>query len=245
MAEKARIQEFQERFIAVLGHDLRNPLSSIDMGASLLRQRAEQNQDETAARVLDRMKASSRRMTRMIGQILDLTRSRLAGGLEMEPAPVDLCRTITTIVDELRTANPTRAIEFHCPKSTVGNWDHDRLAQVFSNLVGNAVSYGPKDRPVQIDMQEENEEVVTVSVHNEGPPIPQALRTELFSPFRRGARDSKSAETAGLGLGLYISREIVLAHGGEIDVRSTATDGTTFRVTLPRNAPTQSTKVYV
>ena len=243
LAEKARIQEFQERFIAVLGHDLRNPLSAIDMGTALLRQRVDETKDQATTRVLDRMKASSRRMTRMIEQILDLTRSRLAGGLEMNPESIDLSRTIVSIAEELRTAHPDRAIEVQAPSSMIGTWDLDRLEQVFSNLIGNAVAYGPAGRPVQVSV-DENGGSVSVSVHNDGPPIPDALRVELFSPFRRGARDSKTAETAGLGLGLYISREIVLAHGGEIDVHSTSTEGTTFRVTLPRSAPLPKPKVY-
>ena len=243
LAEKARVQEFQERFIAVLGHDLRNPLSAIDMGTALLRQRVDETKDQATTRVLDRMKASSRRMTRMIEQILDLTRSRLAGGLEMNPESMDLSRTIVSIAEELRTAHPDRAIEVQAPSSMIGTWDLDRLEQVFSNLIGNAVAYGPAGRPVQVSV-DENGGSVSVSVHNDGPPIPDALRVELFSPFRRGARDSKTAETAGLGLGLYISREIVLAHGGEIDVHSTSTEGTTFRVTLPRSAPLPKPKVY-
>jgi PAS domain S-box-containing protein len=232
LAEKARIQEFQERFIAVLGHDLRNPLSAIGMGASLLRQRVGEMKDETAVRIVDRMKASSQRMSRMIEQILDLTRSRLAGGLEVRPASMDLSKTIAAIAEELRTAHPARAIEIRCPSPLVGAWDPDRLEQVFSNLLGNAVHYGLPERPVQVEVRDDGREVV-VSVHNDGPPISDALRAELFSPFRRGERDSRTAETAGLGLGLYISREVVVAHGGSIEVRSSSTEGTTFRVTLP------------
>jgi signal transduction histidine kinase len=116
-----------------------------------------------------------------------------------------------------------------------GSWDRDRLEQVFSNLVSNAIHYGDPARPVSVDVQDEDLEVV-VTVHNDGPHIPEALRADLFSPFRRGERDSKTTETAGLGLGLYISREIVVAHGGRVDVRSTATEGTTFRVGLPRTS---------
>ncbi len=235
LAEKARTQEFQERFIAILGHDLRNPLSAIDMGVALLRQRAMSLQDETTARVADRMKASTRRMKRMIEQILDLTRSRLAGGLAIKPEAMNLCPTVATIVDELRAAHPSREIDLRCPPMAAGSWDRDRLEQVFSNLVGNAIHYGDPERPITIAVQENGPEVV-VTVHNEGSPIPEGVRAELFSPFRRGERDSKTTETAGLGLGLYISREIVVAHGGDIDVRSTATEGTTFRVRLPRQA---------
>jgi len=233
LAEKARIQEFQERFIAILGHDLRNPLSAIDMGASILRQRAASSNDDTTTRIVERMKASTRRMTRMIAQILDLTRSRLGGGLHVQPQTMSLSLTITAIVDELRAAHPSCRIDLRCPSTVVGSWDRDRLEQVFSNIVGNAIHYGDPERPVTVDVQDEGREVV-VSVHNDGPHIPEALRAEIFSPFRRGERDSKTAETAGLGLGLYISREIVAAHGGDIDVRSTASEGTMFRIRLPR-----------
>jgi PAS domain S-box-containing protein len=242
LAEKARIQEFQERFIAILGHDLRNPLSAIDMGAAILRQRAASSSDETTTRVVDRMRASTRRMSRMIEQILDLTRSRLGGGLPVERETMSLCPMITAVVDELRVAYPSREIDLRCPSTVTGSWDRDRLEQVFSNLVSNAIHYGDPARPVTVAVEGDDGQVV-VTVHNDGPHIPDALREDLFSPFRRGERDSKERETAGLGLGLYISREIVLAHGGEIDVRSTPTEGTTFRVALPREAngpPAQS-----
>ncbi len=240
LAEKSRIQEFQERFIAILGHDLRNPLSAIDMGVSILRQRLEETEeteaeDDTEIRVLDRMKASSRRMSRMIEQILDLTRTRLGGGLGLRPTVMNLARTIHATVEELRIAHPTRAIELQCPPSLLGTWDSDRLEQVFSNLIGNAVHYGRPDRPVQIVALDSGDDVI-VSVHNDGTPIPQTLQGQLFNPFRRGERDSKAVGTAGIGLGLYISSEIVLAHGGTIELRSTAVEGTTFRVTLPRSA---------
>jgi hypothetical protein len=233
LAEKARVQEFQERFVAILGHDLRNPLAAIDMGTGLLRQRGTSLKDDGVLRIADRMKASSRRMSRMIEQILDLTRSRLSGGLEIKPESMNLCPTITGIVEELRTAHPDRKIDLRCPSTTTGSWDRDRLEQVFSNLVGNAIHHGDPQHPVRVDVREEGSEVC-VDVHNDGHAIPPELRAELFSPFRRGERDSRTKDTEGLGLGLYISRELVVAHGGEIEVSSTSAEGTTFRVRLPR-----------
>jgi signal transduction histidine kinase len=173
-------------------------------------------------------------MSRMIEQILDLTRSRLGGGLEVQPALMDLCATLTNVVDELRTAYPSRTIQLRC-SSLLGAWDRDRLEQVFSNLISNAIHHGVADKPIMVEAHADGG-VVSVSVHNEGPPIPEELRTKIFSPFRRGNRDSRTAKTAGLGPGLYISREIVLAHGGEIVVQSGLADGTTFRVTLPARA---------
>jgi signal transduction histidine kinase len=233
LTEKTRGQEFQERFVAILGHDLRNPLSAIDMGVALLKQRADENHDETATRILGRMQGSSRRMTRMIEQILDLTRTRLAGGIKVVPVSMDLAKTIAAIAEELRTAQPGRIIDVRSPPSLVGNWDKDRLEQVFSNLISNAVHHGDRARPVEVTLREDGESV-EVSVHNHGRAIPEELRTELFNAFRRGARDGRTADTEGLGLGLYISHEIVAAHHGKLDVTSGAEEGTTFRVTLPR-----------
>ena len=229
LAEKERIQEFQERFLAILGHDLRNPLAALEMGAGILRQRSS---DPASCRILDRMDSSSRRMSRMIEQILDLTRSRLATGLEVYPRAMDLRDTILSIIEESRAAHPTSAIDFRCSPLT-GNWDTDRLEQVFSNLIGNAILYGEHSRPITIEACAEAE-TVWVEVRNEGNPIPEELQVSLFDPFRRGERDSRTSKTAGLGLGLYISREIVRAHGGTLELESNSIQGTTFRVVLPR-----------
>lgn len=231
LAEKARLQEFQERFLAVLGHDLRNPLASIDMGTNILRG---QVHDAATDRVLTRMQSSVNRMSRMIAQILDLTRSRLAGGLELDPQPMDLGHTLSKIVDELRIAHPERAIELSTPKATI-TADQDRLEQVFSNLIGNAIVHGDPASPVVVNAGADAGTVV-VTVHNKGKRIPPELRTRLFDPFRRGARDSRTEKTAGLGLGLYISSEIVRGHGGTIDVESSDEAGTTFRVQFPPTA---------
>ena len=223
--------EFQERFVAVLGHDLRNPLAAIDMAAGVLRQRAKIANDAATMNVLDRMKSSSTRMSRMIEQVLDLARIRLAGGLALSPEPMNLCETITRIVNEVRMAHPSRTIVLRC-EPIRGTWDGDRLEQVFSNLIANAVHYGAPEKPVSVDARLESG-AVRVGVHNEGEPISESVRAGLFNPFRRGARDSRHAKTAGLGLGLYISREIALAHGGSLEVQSSSSEGTTFRVTLP------------
>ncbi len=232
LAEKARTQEFQERFLAILGHDLRNPLAAIDMGAGIL---SEYITDPAAVRVLERMRSSSSRMTRMITQILDLTRSRLAGGLEMAPGFMSLSATLLQMVEEMRSAFPSRTIEVSAPPIT-GVWDRDRLEQVFSNLIGNAVLHGDATRSVTVRAVASANEV-QVTVHNYGEPISPEAQTTLFNPFRRGERDSRTAKTAGLGLGLFISQEIVRGHGGALSLESDATLGTTFRVTLPVLGP--------
>ena len=125
-----------------------------------------------------------------------------------------------------------------------GRWDRDRLEQVFSNLVGNALNYGLSTTAVRIECSEEGDQV-RVEVHNQGPPIPPELVKQIFNPFRRGLRDSRKTATAGLGLGLYISQQIVMAHGGDIEVQSNESDGTTFRVTLPFSFARQSPPAVV
>jgi sigma-B regulation protein RsbU (phosphoserine phosphatase) len=232
---RARTHEFQERFLAILGHDLRNPLAAISMGAALLRQTAVAGD----LKILTRIDTSALRMSRMIEQILDLTRSRLAGGLEIVPAPVDLGEVLTQVVEELRIAHPARPILLRCPSPLVANVDRDRIEQVFSNLVGNAIDHGLAGTPVTIEASANGirgAEVV-VRIHNQGPPIPEELHAKLFDPFRRGSRDSRTSLTSGLGLGLYISREIVDGHGGTLVAASTSADGTTFTVGLPQSTP--------
>jgi phosphoserine phosphatase RsbU/P len=218
--------------LAILGHDLRNPLASIDMGAGILRQLSK---DPATIRIIDRMQSSSLRMSRMIEQILDLTRARLTGGLPLNPKPMDLRDLIAQIIEELRLIHPSRTIALRSGPLP-GVWDPDRLEQVFSNLVGNALLYGDPATPIAIEGRRDGR-LVSVEVHNQGAPIPDDIQPEIFSPFRRGERDSRTAKTAGLGLGLYISREVAIAHGGGLDLRSNVSEGTTFRVTLPAAEP--------
>jgi hypothetical protein len=229
LMEKERIHSFQERFLAILGHDLRNPLASLSIGVGILR---EQAGTSTMSLTLERMDSSARRMSRMVEQLLDFTRIRLSGDLQLTLSAMDLCDTLDDIVAELRVAHPARIIRLS-RQAAFGRWDRDRLEQVFSNLIGNALLYSEANTPVSVTLRAQPEQV-EIEVHNEGPAIPPALLTTLFNPFRRGERDSRSAKTAGLGLGLYISHQLVVAHRGTLDVRSDAVSGTSFRVTLPR-----------
>ena len=221
--------ELRERLVAVVGHDLRQPLASIDIRLEVLRRLSKKPE---FLQDLDGLQASARRMSRMIEQILDFTRSRLGGGLELVFAPMDLREALVPIVDELRAAHPSATIQLKCPELR-GAWDRDRLEQVFSNLIGNALAHGDPDKPVTVTAGAEALHA-WIQVHNQGPPIPQDLQSALFNPFRMGERSSRSP--AGLGLGLYISKEVIVRHGGQIEVRSTAVEGTTFRVALPREA---------
>jgi len=181
------------------------------------------------------MQSSSARMTRMIEQILDLTRSRLAGGLELALRPMDLRETLNSIADELRIAHPSHSIEVAAPSANILA-DSDRLEQAFSNLIGNAILHGQASTPVLVHGQLADD-LVVVSVHNEGEPIPPEVQAHLFDPFRRGERESRTSKTQGLGLGLYISWEIIRGHGGSIEIDSAPDRGTTFRVSIPIYRP--------
>ena len=237
LSERARIQEFQERFMGILGHDLRNPLAAIDYGAGLLQRRAI---DPAMRRTVDRMRTSSVRMSRMIEQMLDLTRTRLGGGLELKRTRSDITDILTRIIDELRASHPSAMLDIRC-SVLEGEWDDDRLEQVFSNIIGNAIAYGEASKPIRVEGLTEGS-LVAIVVHNYGPPIPEDLQANLFDPFRRGEQDSHSAKPEGLGLGLYISNEIVRAHGGRIEVQSNLQEGTTFRVILPLSSDQESSK---
>lgn len=237
LAERARIQEFQERFLGILGHDLRNPLAAIDYAAGLLQRRAI---DPAMRRTVDRMRTSSVRMSRMIEQILDLTRTRLGGGLELKRTRSDIADILTRIIDELRATHPSATLDVRC-SALEGEWDEDRLEQVFSNIIGNAIVYGEPSKPIRVEGIREGS-LVALVVHNYGQPIPEDLQPNLFDPFRRGQQDNHSAKTEGLGLGLYISNEVVKAHGGRIEVQSNPQEGTTFRVILPLSRDGESPK---
>lgn len=231
LAEEA---QFRERFIGILGHDLRNPLNAITLSARALRRRTANNSSQQ--QMAQRIEASAERMGTMISDILDLTRARLSGGIPLQVAPANLSTVCRQVVEELSAVHPDRSIAFDVDGRSDGVWDADRLAQVLSNLVGNALEHGDQDAPVFLRCLDLEARQV-VEVHNPGSPIPAPQLATLFDPFRQaGVARERGRRRSGLGLGLFIVREIVHAHGGSVDVRSSERDGTTFTVTLPRDA---------
>jgi len=232
VSQRARAQHAireRDRTIGVLGHDLRNPLAAIRMGLQLLSQsRALTARDRSR---LDRMVGTADRMHDMIRDLLDFTRTSV-GSFPHRPVATDLRRLCDAAVDELRAVHPERTITVDVSGDLTGVWDPDRLKQALLNLLGNAIDHGG-DGPVGIRIEGAGQDVV-LSVHNDGAPIPASVLPVLFEPFRRG-----DGSPHGLGLGLYIVREIVRSHGGAIEVHSTAAEGTTFVSRWPRNAPTQ------
>jgi signal transduction histidine kinase len=232
LAEQKRIEELREQLIGIVGHDLRTPLTSVVAGAEILLKRGMLSEADT--KVTARIARSADRMTKIISQLLDFTRARLGGGISVERRATDLAGICAEVIAEVQMAHPDRALIFKADDDTRGVWDRQRLAQVVSNLIGNAIQYGKPDGTIDVRVGDCGEDV-SLAVHNQGPPIPAELLPSIFDPFRRGGVYAKQND--GLGLGLFIVREMVRAHHGEIAAHSTEGEGTTFSVRLPRAPP--------
>ncbi|ATB40375.1 chemotaxis protein CheY [Cystobacter fuscus] len=236
-AERERLAldraEFEQYLIGIVSHDLRNPLAAITLTATTLLRGTELG--ERQRKSLGRIFASAERANRMIRDLLDFTRARLGGGLPIHPAPLDFHALGRQVVDELQVAHPDRVILLEQCGDGQAHWDGDRMAQVLTNLIGNALHYSLPGTPVQVKAHAEAETIV-FEVHNEGVPIPEELLPRLFQPMQRGEKTGDNA-SRNVGLGLYIVDHIVRAHGGTIEVRSREGEGTTFRVCLPRTTP--------
>ncbi|MFT3765278.1 MAG: ATP-binding protein [Minicystis sp.] len=226
--------EFRERFLGVLAHDLRTPIQAVAFTADVIAKAAIPDKVRRGA---ERIGRAADRMSRMISDLLDLTRSRQGGGIPLAPEAADLASITRRTIDEIRAAHPERSILLQSHGDASGAWDADRISQVVSNLVGNALAYSPPDTPVTVDLRAADGAIV-LAVQNRGTPIPPHVIPTLFAPFSRGSQDGNGEQVRrGLGLGLFIVDRIVEAHGGAVGVTSTAENGTTFTVTLPRHAP--------
>jgi signal transduction histidine kinase len=220
---------FKETFLGMIGHDLLNPLHTILTTSRLMKMR--QELPEESRKRLERIIASGIRMQRMIEQIHDLTRSRLSSGLVISRnAEHDLVSMVTRIIDQLRTANPAQRFELRAEASCNALVDENRIEQVICNLIGNAIAHGDPDQPVRVAIWS-TETAAHLTVHNFGLPIDPEFLPRLFEPFKTGRKPQ--GQSAGLGLGLYISERIIAAHGGTLEVDSSLDSGTCFRITLP------------
>jgi sigma-B regulation protein RsbU (phosphoserine phosphatase) len=217
-----------EQMVGIVSHDLRNPLTGIAMGAALLL-RGELS--ESQQRTLSRIMRSTERANRLIADLLDFTQARLGTGLPVSLTTIDLHATIAEAVEELTLAYPNRALVHQFEGDGPCIADAGRLAQLVGNLVSNAVAYGTPQSPVTVISRIEPASF-SVSVHNSGPPIPPATRSEIFQPLKRGSGASNAGRS--IGLGLFIVREIAKAHAGSTDVQSSADHGTTFSAVFPR-----------
>ena len=219
--------ELREQFIAVLGHDLRNPLASISAGARILDRSVQTDKEH---QVIAMMQTTVMRMAGLIDNVLDLARGRLGGGIWLDrDAAKPLEPVLMGVVDELRLASPGRVIEFDFKIDRTVNCDRSRIGQLLSNLLGNALTHGASNKPVVVHGETRQDEF-ELWVANSGEPIPEKAMGKLFEPFFRG---NAHASRQGLGLGLYIASQIATAHGGELTVSSTEEETRfTFRMPL-------------
>jgi PAS domain S-box-containing protein len=232
VTERRRSQEVQGHLLGIVGHDLRTPLTAVTASASLLLRDAALS--EKSRRAVLRVATASTRMSRLIGDLLDYSRARLGQPLPVRPQPAHFDAICREVMDEVLATFPGRSINYECEGDGLGVWDRGRVQQVLVNLLVNALRHGAEEQPVTLSWIGTADEKV-VSVHNHGPAISPWLKAHLFEPFRRG--DAAGNDWGGVGLGLYIVRQIVVAHGGAVSVRSGEGEGTTFEVRLPSVAP--------
>ncbi|MBZ4420426.1 GAF domain-containing protein [Myxococcus sp. RHST-1-4] len=228
--ELRRRAEFEQQLVGIVSHDLRNPLAAISMSAGLLEKKGELS--DSQKRMVLRIGQATERAARMIRDLLDFTKARLGGGIALHRQPTEMRDVVHQVLDEMLVAHPGRHVELDVDAEVKGEWDPDRIAQVLTNLLGNALAYSPADAPVKVSARGDGEHAF-LSIFNGGAPIPPELLPRLFEPMTRGVlKEGQSSRS--IGLGLYIVRDIVRGHGGSVDVVSSVEHGTTFTVRLPR-----------
>ncbi|MBZ4413552.1 PAS domain-containing protein [Myxococcus sp. XM-1-1-1] len=223
-----RTEHFREQLLGVVGHDLRSPLESIQSGTSAL-QRLE-NLEEPQQRLVGHVAQAARRMERMIHELLDFTRARLSGGLPVRPEPLVLDRLVEKVLEERRQVHPGRTLLMETQGDLRGHWDAGRITQLADTLLGSVLQHSPEPTPVWLKLVGAVGGV-TLSIRNDSLMVPQEEHATLFEPFRRG----RPASAEGLGLGLFIARQVAVAHGGRLTVESSQ-GGTRFVVWLPRES---------
>ena len=232
------LRDAQSLFLAILGHDVRSPLGAVSMGAQVLLH--DQTLPAKVLKVALRVFNSSKRVDEIVRDLLDFSTSHLGGGIPIDPYTVDLLEICDNVVEEARTFHPDRKIEFTPGGDLVGAWDGPRLAQAFSNLISNAVQHGTPDGTIHISIEGRKSEIL-FAVQNEADIIPPAKLRTLFDPVKSFAIRPPSERTMSrvqnLGLGLYVVKEIVKAHEGQITVTSTQETGVKFSIRLPRLMP--------
>lgn len=224
-------------FLAILGHDLRSPLSAITMAGSYLTL-ATKLPDGKQAQIASTISRSAATMARMIRDLLEYSSTRLGKSLPLNPVPGDLGALCQFSMDEVGLAQPGRQLLLDTSGDLAGNYDADRMQQVLSNLLNNAVQHGARDKPIKVSVCGDDAAVV-LRVQNFGPVIPGADLATVFDPMVRLPSDEVPQEhgpDTSLGLGLYIARQIMLGHGGSIAAESDEVNGTVFTCVFPRRA---------
>ena len=228
------LDKSKEMFLAILGHDLRSPIGAVLTSAKFMLETEELAEPHLT--LTSRIVNATTRMNNMVGALLDFTRSRLGGGIPISRATMNMGKLVHDVVNEVLAAHPNRKIKVNARGALTGQWDSDRIVQVLTNLLGNALQHGSERSAVSVDVQG-NDDEVTIAVHNHGAPIPEDQLDGIFNAMKLQTKPTKSTGASGnLGLGLYIADRIVHAHKGRIDVVSSEERGTIFTVHLPRQA---------
>lgn len=229
---KEKIAYSKDMFIGILSHDLRTPLNAILMSSQILSDEEGLSEDQDF--LISQIDMSVERMNKMITDLLDLTRINLGTGIPIRPCTINIGATSTHAIEEIQAAYPDLRIVFNTTGNLDGIWDNARIGQVFSNLIGNARQHGLKNSPINVRVTGKTDKII-ISVHNAGRPIPPSKLEKIFDSLTSVTENRDThQESTSLGLGLYITKEIVIAHGGKIDVTSLEKEGTTFTVHLPR-----------
>lgn len=227
LTELKKALQVNEMFTAVLGHDLRNPLTTVLNGAELITLMTDHAKVQKTAQLIQ---SSGRRMNMMINQLLDAAIAR-SGEIKLKLAQHDYVEISQRIINEFLDLHESREIRLQCDGESMAVFDADRVAQIFSNLIGNALQHGVTGQPITVHIDGSDKAHIGISVHNGGHIEAEQL-VEIFKPYQSAQVEDR--RTSGLGLGLYIVKHFVKAHGGEVAVRSTPTEGTFFDVRLPR-----------
>lgn len=226
-----QVNRSRDIFLAILGHDLRAPLQAVSMSTELLMRKTALEGDALTCAL--NIKQGARHMAAMVSDLLELVRSRLGRSLPIEPAPMDLADAARAAIAEACAGNPECDPTLQTEGDTRGVWDAGRIDQLLQNLIGNALQHGSNPREVLVTLRGDSGSV-HLSVQNYGNPIPEEAIGTIFDPLVRSADEELGQPSTSLGLGLFIVKEVVTAHGGAIEVSSSEADGTLFSVTLPR-----------
>ena len=221
-------------FLGILGHDLRNPIGAASMSAELISTLGTLNEKQT--KMATQITNSTARANQIIADLLDLTRAGFGSDLPVIKAPMDMGIVSKELVDEMNVFHFGHEITLEIEGNPQGEWDKARIGQILSNLIGNAIQYSFPDTPIKVTVKGKPDEII-LSVHNEGQPIPRDKTETIFDSLTRVTREQSEEQmgSTNLGLGLYITKKIVVAHGGTIGVTSTEKGGTTFTAKFPRH----------
>ena len=227
-----KLDESKRWIFGILGHDLRTPITSISAANSVLK--LSQNLSEEDKSILKQSDASIKRMTELINNLLELTEIRLGSSMNISREEINLLEPAKRIIKEIRLAYPESEIKLEAEDNIIGHWDNTRIEQMLTNLMTNAIKHGKPGGEIQLKIYAKDDSVC-INIHNDGDPIPKALRDKIFENKFSQNNSRLDSNQRSYGLGLFIVKEIVEGHQGEIELKTSKKEGTSFIISLPRN----------